>query len=155
VYRYLRSRTSTAADAEELTSRTFLNALAHLDSYRGGRRGSGDPFGAWLMAIAHNLLANWYRERGRRPPTAPLDDALAVPTEGPDPQSSVEMSEQVRRVRGAVRALAPDRQELLALKYVQGLTNADIARRMGRSEGAVKALHHRTLRQLQEVLGEP
>jgi RNA polymerase sigma-70 factor (ECF subfamily) len=61
----------------------------------------------------------------------------------------------VQRVRGAVRALASDRQELLALKYVEGLTNADIGRRMGRSEGAVKALHHRTLRQLQEALGEP
>lgn len=155
VYRYLLSRTNGPADAEELTSRTFLNALAHLDSYRGGRRGNVDPFGSWLMSIAHNLLANWYRERGRRPPTASLDDALAVPTESPDPQSTLEMSEQVQRVRGAVRALAADRQELLALKYVEGLTNADIGRRMGRSEGAVKALHHRTLRQLHDALGEP
>lgn len=107
------------------------------------------------MSIAHNLLANWYRDRGRRPPLAPLDDALTIPTESPDPQSSLEMTEQVRRVREAVRALAPDRQELLALKYVEGLTNAQIGDRMGRSEGAIKALHHRTLRQLQDTLGEP
>ncbi len=107
------------------------------------------------MSIAHNLLANWYRDRGRRPPTAPLDDALAVPTEGPDPQATLEMSEQVRRVREAVRALPADRQQLLALKYVEGLTNAAISDRMGRTEGAIKALHHRTLRQLQEALGEP
>lgn len=92
---------------------------------------------------------------GRRPPTAPLDDALTVPTEGPDPQSTLEMSEQVQRVRAAVRALAQDRQQLLALKYVEGLTNTQIGDRMGRSEGAIKALHHRTLRQLQETLGEP
>jgi RNA polymerase sigma-70 factor (ECF subfamily) len=155
VYRYLLSRTSRPADAEELTSRTFLNALSHLDSYRGSRRGSADPFGAWLMSIAHNLLANWYRDRGRRPPTAPLDDALTVPTDSPDPQSALEMNERVQRVRGAVRALAPDRQHLLALKYVEGLTNAEIGRQMGRTEGAIKALHHRTLRQLQETLGEP
>jgi RNA polymerase sigma-70 factor (ECF subfamily) len=107
------------------------------------------------MSIAHNLLVNWYRDRGRQPPIAPLDDALAVPTEGPDPQSTLEMSEQVQRVREAVRALAPDRQQLLALKYVQGLKNADIGRRMGRSEGAIKALHHRTLRQLHDALVEP
>ncbi|MBX7111247.1 MAG: sigma-70 family RNA polymerase sigma factor [Dehalococcoidia bacterium] len=155
VYRYLLSRTSRPAEAEELTSRTFLNALTHLEGYRGGRGGGADPFGSWLMSIAHNLLANWYRDRGRRPPTAPLDDALTIPTEGPDPQSTLEMSEQVRRVREAVRALAPDRQELLAFKYVEGLTNAQIGERMGRSEGAVKALHHRTLRQLQETLREP
>jgi len=155
VYRYLLSRTSSPPDAEELTSRTFLNALAHLDSFRGGQRRSADPFGAWLMSIAHNLLANWYRSRGRQPPTAPLDDALAIPAEVADPQSTLEMNEQIQRVREAVRGLAPDRQQLLALKYVQGLTNAQIGRQMGRSEGAIKALHHRTLRQLHEALREP
>ncbi len=150
VYRYLLSRTSRPSDAEELTSRTFLNALAHLDGYRGG----GANFGSWLMSIAHNLLANWYRERGRRPPTASLDDALEVPAETPGPESSLETSEQIQRVRTAVRTLTPDRQRLLALKYVEGLTNAEIGRRMGRTEGAVKVLHHRTLRQLQTALGE-
>lgn len=154
MYRYLLSRTSRPAEAEELTSRTFLNALTHLEGFRGGRGGGADAFGSWLMSIAHNLLVNWYRDRGRRPPLAPLDVALTVPTEGPDPQSSLELSEQVRLVREAVRALAPDRQELLALKYVEGLTNAQIGDQMGRSEGAIKALHHRTLRQLQETLRE-
>ncbi|MGE0228407.1 MAG: RNA polymerase sigma factor [Dehalococcoidia bacterium] len=160
VYRYLLSRTSRPAEAEELTSRTFLNALARLDTYRGGRgarsgQAGTDPFGSWLMSIAHNLLVNWYRDRGRRPPIAPLDDALTVPTEGPDPQSTLEMGEEVQRVREAVRALPTDRQRLLALKYVEGLTNAQIGDRMGRSEGAIKALHHRTLRQLEEALREP
>lgn len=151
VYRYLLSRTSRPVDAEELTSRTFLNALSHLDGYRGG----GANFAAWLMSIAHNLLANWYRDRGRRPPLTTLADALEVPANTPGPEASLETGEQIRRVREAIRALAPDRQQLLALKYVEGHTNAEIGHRMGRTEGAVKALHHRTLRQLQETLGEP
>lgn len=138
-------------DAEELTSRTFLNALSSLDTYRGG----GANFGSWLMSIAHNLLANWYRAKGRRPSTATLDDALAVPADTPGPESSLEMSEQIRRVREAVRSLPADRQHLLALKYVEGCTNAEIGRRMGRTEGAIKALHHRTLGQLHDALGEP
>ncbi len=150
VYRYLLSRTSSPADAEELTSRTFLNALAHLDQYHG--RGKG--FGAWLMSIAHNLLANWYRDRGRRPPTADLDAALTVPTDTPGPESSLETNELIQRVRQAVSTLAEDRQRLIALKYVDGLPNAEIGRMMGRTEGAVKALHHRTLRELQRRLGE-
>ena len=149
VYRYLLSRTGSVSDAEELTSRTFANALAHLGSYRG--RGK---FESWLMAIAHNLLANWYRDRGRRPPTAPLDEALSVPAETPGPESSLEAQEETRRVRKAAAALAPDRQQLITLKYVDGLTNAEIGQIMGRSEGAIKALHHRTLRQLQEALRE-
>jgi RNA polymerase sigma-70 factor (ECF subfamily) len=107
------------------------------------------------MSIAHNLLANWYRERGRRPTTAPLDDALEVPANTPGPDSTLELNERIQRVRGAVRALSEDRQQLLALKYVEGCTNAEIGRRMGRTEGAVKALHHRTLLQLHDALGEP
>ena len=148
VYRYLRARTPAHADAEELAARTFANALANLGGYRG--RGS---FRAWLTAIAHNLLANWYRDRGRRPPTAPLEEAFGVASDAPGPETAFELREEARRVRAAAAALAPDRQELIALKYVDGLTNAEIGRRMGRSEGAIKALHHRTLRQLERALG--
>ena len=148
VYRYLLARTPSPADAEELTSRTFVNAFTNLGRYRG--RGS---FQAWLMAIAHNLLANWYRDRGRRPPTAPLDEAMSIASDVPGPDSELEMQELTHRIRAATAELAPDRRELIALKYVDGLTNAEIGRRMGRSEGAIKALHHRTLRQLEQVLG--
>ena len=148
VFRYLLSRTPSPADAEELTSRTFVNAFTNLGRFRG--RGS---FEAWLMAIAHNLLANWYRDRGRRPPTAPLDEALGIASELPGPESELELQELRGRIREATAELAPDRRQLIALKYVDGLTNAEIGRRMGRTEGAIKALHHRTLRQLEKVLG--
>ena len=148
VHRYLLARTPSAADAEELTSRAFLNAFTNLGSFRG--RGS---FESWLMTIAHNLLANWYRDRGRRPPPAPLDAAMSIASDVPGPDSELEMQELATRIREATAELAPDRRQLIALKYVDGLTNAEIGRRMGRSEGAIKALHHRTLRQLQKVLG--
>lgn len=151
VYRYLLARTGRRQDAEELTSRVFTRAFAGLDGYRGG----GKAFAGWVLTIAHNLLANWYRERGRRPPTATLEAALGVPDHVPGPESTLERREDIRRVRRAIEPLAPDRQQLLALKYARGLSNAEIGRIMGRTEGAVKALHHRTLRQLQEALREP
>ena len=147
VYRYLLSRSSSVSDAEELTSRTFANALANLGDYRGHGK-----FESWLMAIAHNLLANWFRDRGRHPPTAPLDEALGVPSDTPGPESNLETRETARRVHEATAELAPNRQQLITLKYVDGLTNAEIGRIMGRSESAVKALHHRTLRQLERTL---
>ena len=106
------------------------------------------------MTIAHNLLVNWYRDRGRRPPTAPLDEALEIPADTPGPESSLEANELTRHVRDAIERLAPDRQQLIALKYVGGLSNAEIGRIMGRTEGAVKSLHHRTLRQLHGALSE-
>jgi RNA polymerase sigma-70 factor, ECF subfamily len=150
VYRYLLSRTSNPAEAEELTSRTFLNALARLDQYRG----RGAAFSSWLMQIAHNLLVNWYRDRGRRPPTAALDIAEQAPSDLPGPEASLEQNERISAVRRAVSSLPPERQQLIALKYVDGRTNAEIGRIMGRTEGAVKALHHRTLRELQELLAD-
>lgn len=147
IYRYLLHRTSSPAEAEELTSRTFVQALAGLDQYRG--RGE---FGAWLMGIAHHLLLNWYRAKGRRPSTEGLDAALEVPSDIPGPAESLERNETITRVRAAVSALAPERQRLIALKYVDGRSNAEVADIMGRTEGAVKALHHRTLRELQRLL---
>ena len=106
------------------------------------------------MTIAHNLLVNWYRDRGRRPASASLEEALALPSDLPSPEFNLERSERVREIREAIGQLAPERQQLITLKYVDGLTNAEIGRIMGRSEGAVKALHHRTLRQLQSALPE-
>jgi RNA polymerase sigma-70 factor, ECF subfamily len=148
VYRYLLARTSDPAEAEELTSHTFLNALARLEQYRG--RGAGFP--SWVMSIAHNLLVNWYRDRGRRPPTEARDAALEVPAAGPGPDAGLEQNEIIATVRQAVSALPADRQQLIAFKYVDGRANAEIGRIMGRSEGAIKALHHRTLRELQRIL---
>ena len=150
VYRYLLSRTSDPAEAEELTSRTFLNALTRLHQFRGG----GARFQSWVMSIAHNLLLNWYRDRGRRPPIEALDAAVDVPASIPGPEASLEANERILTVRRAISALPSDRQRLIALKYVDGLTNAETGRMMGRSEGAIKALHHRTLRELQERLAE-
>ncbi|HJM75007.1 MAG TPA: sigma-70 family RNA polymerase sigma factor [Dehalococcoidia bacterium] len=150
VYRYLLSRTSNPSDSEELTSRTFLNAFANLDQYEG--RGKG--FLSWLMSIAHNLLANWYRDRGRRPPTASLDAAVDVAADLPAPESSLERNELTQQVRAAVQQLAADRQQLISLKYVDGLSNAEIGRIMERTEGAIKSLHHRTLQQLHGALAD-
>ena len=150
VYGYLRARVNANAEAEDLAARTFANAFTHLDQYRA--RGGG--FGAWLMAIAHNLLVNWYRDRGRQPPSASLDEALAVPSELPGPETYLEQNDRMRSIRAAIARLTEDQQRLIALKYVDRLTNAEIGRMMGRSEGAVKALHHRTLRKLQALLAD-
>ena len=150
VYRYLLSRTSDPSEAEELTSRTFLNALTRLQQFRG----RGAKFQSWVMSIAHNLLLNWYRERGRRPPIEGIEAAATVPASTPGPEASLVENERIDVVRRAISLLPPERQELITLKYVDGRTNAEIGRMMGRSEGAIKALHHRTLRELQERLAE-
>ncbi len=147
IYQYVFYRTGSRYDAEDLTAKTFYKALANLDRYHH----RGLPFSAWLYRIAHNLVANWHRDRQRRK-TIPLDSLALAGKERDATEHLIESSERVEVLREAIRGLAPDRQELLILKYVTGLSNREIGRVMGRSEGAVKALYHRTLLALRKDL---
>lgn len=146
IYRYLYYRTGNHQDAEDLTARTFYRALEHLPRYQE----RGLPFTAWLYRIAHNIVVNWQRDRRRRPVVA-LDRVVTSAAES-DPQGMLEEEEERERLMRAFQALAPDRQELLILKFVEGMSNAQIGAIMGRSEGAIKSLYHRTLLELKKNL---
>lgn len=151
IYNYIFYRTGDAREAEDLTARVFYRALAHMEEYR--QRGA--PFAAWLYRIAHNLVANWHRDRSRRHDIR-LDDMIAVPerVESNDPEHRVQQDEETRRLLGAMGTLPAERQQLLILKFVDGMSNAEIAQVMGRSEGAIKSLYHRTLIALRDQLEE-
>ncbi|MFQ5879563.1 MAG: RNA polymerase sigma factor [Dehalococcoidia bacterium] len=143
IYSYIYQRTSSTVEAEELTAAVFLRALSHLDSYQP----QGQSFGTWLFTIAHNLLVNWYRDRERRGPLA-----LREVNGAEDMAAALATAEDVVTVQRAVASLPEERQQLIFLKYVEGLSNAEIGRVMGRSEGAVKSLLHRTLRALRKEI---
>jgi RNA polymerase sigma-70 factor (ECF subfamily) len=104
-----------------------------------------------LFRIAHNLVANWHRDSGRHR-AAPIDDLVELPAESEGPHDRAEADEERTELHRAVRRLQPDRQQLLILKFVEQLSNEEIATIMGRSEGAIKALLHRTVRSLREDL---
>jgi len=147
IYRYLYYRTGNREDAEDLTARTFYRALRRMSHYVD----RGAPFSAWLYRIAHNVVVNWLRDRSRRPVVA-LDAVVVAGGEREDPHTAAEAAEERARLLRAVRQLPPDRQELLILKFVEGMSNAEIGLVMGRSEGAIKSLYHRTLVALREEL---
>ncbi len=148
IYRYLYYRTGNREDAEDLTARTFYRALRHLPRYVD----RGLPFAAWLYRIAHNVAANWLRDRRRRPQVGL--DAVATVHVREDPHDLLEAKEERETLLRLVRRLPPDRQELLILKFVEGMSNAEIGAVMGKSEGAVKALYHRTLVSLREAFAQ-
>src|SRR5438093_4770244 len=131
IYNYVYYRTGVVADAEDLTARTFFQAMSNLHRYQV----QGVPFSAWLFRIAHNLVANWHRDTGRRRATT-LDGLGDVVSESAGPDDSAEAAEERRELRVAVRGLQADRQQLLILKFVEQLSNEEIATVMGRSEGA-------------------
>ncbi|MBI4302593.1 MAG: sigma-70 family RNA polymerase sigma factor [Chloroflexi bacterium] len=144
IYNYIYYRTYSSTDAEDLTEKVFFQALNHLPSYRW----RGVPFGAWLLTIAHNVVANWHRDRARHK-TVPLNGDVHFENESAFPTESAEELIQVRR---AIASLSPERQHLILLKFGEGMSNAEIGRIMGRSEGAIKGLLHRVLKSLRQTL---
>ena len=147
IYSYIYYRIGQKSEAEDLTERVFVQALENLPRYEF----RGAPFSAWLFRIAHNLVANWHRDSARHP-QSPLEEASDRATDRDDPPSDALDAEEQRELRTAVARLPIDRQMLLQMKFVDERSNADIAVQMGRTEGAVKALLHRTLVALRQEL---
>jgi len=147
IYNYIYYRTGNHHDAEDLTARVFERALRHIPKFKD----KGVPFSAWLYRIAHNLVANWHRDRSRRP-VVPLDDRFISKGGRNHPESEAVSQEEQRTLLAAVHLLPPDRQQLLILKFVQRFSNAEIGQIMGRTEGAIKSLYHRTLNSLRDEL---
>jgi len=147
VYAYIYYRTGNAQDAEDLMARVFHRALVHIQSYVE----RGVPFQAWLYRIAHNLVANWHRDRNRRK-VVPLDEFVAAGLKAEAPEATTEAQDEQNRLVEAIRQLPDERQQLLILKFVDRLSNQEIGEIMDRSEGAIKSLYHRTLLALRETL---
>ncbi len=147
IYNYIFYRTGNPHEAEDLTSRVFYRALHHINTYSN----RGVPFSAWLYRIAHNLVANWHRDNSRRK-EVPLEDYIQLPQKTLQPEASVVDNQELENLLRTIRRLPADRQQLLILKFVEGLSNAEVAIIMRRSEGAIKSLYHRTLLSLREEI---
>jgi RNA polymerase sigma-70 factor, ECF subfamily len=148
VYSYAYYRVGNHHDAEDLTEQTFLQAYRHYE--RALRESDGRPLRPWLIRIAHNLAANYYRDRSRRPQTA-LEDAgtLSAPH---TTEALVEDREDLNRILESVQQLPDDRREAVIMRFALGMDNREIARALGRTDGATKVLIHRALRQLEELV---
>jgi RNA polymerase sigma-70 factor (ECF subfamily) len=144
IYTYLYYRTGNNADAEDLTSKVFQKAFIHLPGYEN----QGLPFSAWLYRIAHNIVANWYRDQGRRKVVG-LDEAMNRSAEE-DPGKSAEKAAEHEALLRLIRSLPDEKQQVIILKFAEGYSNAQIGQILGRTEGAVKSLYHRTLLMLRE-----
>jgi RNA polymerase sigma-70 factor, ECF subfamily len=150
VYSYAYYRVGNHHDAEDLTEQTFLQAYRHFE--RAQRESNGRPLRPWLIRIAHNLAANYYRDRSRRPQTQ-LEDA-AIVSAPHDTEELVEGRQELKDVLQGVANLPDDRREALIMRFALGMDNREIARALDRSEGATKVLIHRAIKQLEQGLRE-
>ena len=148
VYSYAYYRVGNHHDAEDLTEQTFLQAYRHFE--RALAESQGRPLRPWLIRIVHNLAANYFRDRSRRPQTN-IDDAGPI-SERHGTDELVEGREELRNVLEGVAELPEDRKSALIMRFALDMDNREIARALGRSEGATKVLIHRAIRQLEESL---
>ncbi len=144
VYRYLLVRVGNVADAEDLTSQTFLVAMENLHKYRGER-----PFLAWLFGIARHKVADKYRQQK---PEIDLEAAGDLADTQETPDTIVSQKLQIEAVAQKLQTLSPDRAEVISLRLFGGLDIPEIARLMQKQEPAVRMLLHRGLQDLQTRL---
>ncbi|MFD7551533.1 ECF subfamily RNA polymerase sigma factor, BldN family [Streptomyces sp. NPDC059578] len=147
VYRYIYYRVGSKATAEDLTSETFLRALRRIGTFTW----QGRDFGAWLVTIARNLVADHFKSSRFRleVTTGEMLDANEVER---SPEDSVLEALSNAALLEAVRRLNPQQQECVTLRFLQGLSVAETARVMGKNEGAIKTLQYRAVRTLARLL---
>jgi RNA polymerase sigma-70 factor (ECF subfamily) len=145
IYRYIVLKIGDRTEAEDMTQQVFLNVLKSISSFKF----KGMPFTSWLYRIAHNQVVDYLRKKSRRT-TVPLDESM--PAFDGDPENIIERKVAIEELSIAARKLTPAQQEVIALRFTSDLSVAEVARTMGKSEGAVKALQHSAMVALRKVL---
>jgi RNA polymerase sigma-70 factor (ECF subfamily) len=146
IYNYIYYRVSDGVMAEDLCADVFVKALEAIDSYTF----QGIPFSAWLYRIAGNLVIDHYRRQPTQPETSLEDTRPLVEEEGPG--HSLERHFDHQELRRALHGLTSDQQQVVLLKFVDGLSNSEVAQILGKTEGAVKSLQHRALASLDRLM---
>ena len=146
IYRYAYRLTGNQAAAQDIVSGTFHRLLEALKNDRGPKQ----HLSAWLYRVAHNLAVDEYR-RQPDPAPVPLDRAPDIAVSGGQ-EESVLNKETARLVRGALYLLTPLQRQVIALRFLEGLTTELTGHVVERSVGAVKAIQHRALRSLRRIL---
>jgi RNA polymerase sigma-70 factor (ECF subfamily) len=147
IYRYVYYRVGDANDAEDLTEQVFLKAWKSLSRYK--RR--GNPFTSWLYRIAHNAVVDHYR---RQKPTVSMPSSEKVDRESkqPTPLEQVIEAEEAAALATAVTQLSEEQQQVIILRFVEGLKHTEVARIINRREGACRMIQHRALTALNQLL---
>ena len=145
IYRYVTLKIGDRIEAEDLTQQVFVKALKSISSFKW----KGAPFSAWLYRIAHNQVVDYLRKK-KRYATAPLDES--VKGSDIDPQLAAERKLEIERLLSATKQLTDAQQEVISLRFTSELSIAEVAKIMGKSEGAVKALQHSAIVALRKAL---
>ena len=148
IYSYLHVTVGNRHDAEDLTTQTFLKMLESIGRFRW----QAAPFSAWLFRIAHNLAMDHFRSRRRWQP----EEDVPEPPGSEEPSAELEAMQSIGRqsMLELIDKLSPEQQQVLTLKFVFNFPNADVAKILDKTEGAIKSLQHRALASLQKQINQ-
>jgi RNA polymerase sigma-70 factor, ECF subfamily len=148
IYSYLHVSVGNRHDAEDLTTQTFLRMLEKIGSFKW----QSAPFSAWLFRIAHNLAMDHFRARRRWQP----EEEVPEPPGEEEPSAELEAMQTIGResMLKLIDRLSPEQQQVLTLKFVFNLPNAEVAAILDKTEGAIKSLQHRALVSLQKQIAQ-
>jgi RNA polymerase sigma-70 factor (ECF subfamily) len=146
IYSYLHRTVGNRHDAEDLTTQTFVKMLESIGRFRW----QSAPFSAWLFRIAHNLSMDHFRARRRWQPV----EEVPEPHDSEEPTAELEAMQSIGRqsMLDLIDKLSPEQQQVLTLKFVFNFPNADVAKILDKTEGAIKSLQHRALASLQKQI---
>ncbi len=148
IYRFVYFRVEDQQTAEDITSQVFLKAWNNLDRFSFNRT----PYLAWLYTIAHNAVIDHYRTRKV---TTALDDVqLSQQDHSEAVENEIDLSAEMKVIKEALQTLTDDQQKVLTLKFIEGMSNNEIALHLGKREGAIRALQMRGLQALAKQLEE-
>jgi len=145
IYRYVVLRIGNKTEAEDLAQQVFLNALRSISSFKW----KGIPFSAWLFRISHNLVVDHLRKKTKHS-TDSLDKSEVASNS--NPQLEVERKLDIERLLLAARRLTGAQREVISLRFTSDLPIIEVAKIMGKSQGAIKALQHSAIVALRKTL---
>ena len=146
IYSYFYYRVPDPADVQDLTHDVFLRMVEAIRSFDPTR----GAFRTWLFGIAHHRLVDYRRRQALRHHQA-LSETLANPHDVPAAQAEGTLTRE--RLRRALGRLTEDQRQVIILKFIEGLSNTEVAQILGKTEGAINALQYRALQTLRQVLG--
>ncbi|KKU94549.1 MAG: RNA polymerase sigma-70 factor, ECF subfamily [Candidatus Jorgensenbacteria bacterium GW2011_GWA1_48_13] len=146
IYRFILLKVGTRVDAEDICHQVFLSAWQNIGNYRE----KGFPFSSWLYKIARNAVVDHWRTNKVNVNIELVSENLL--SDLPDIGEKIDKKLELKLIWGALRLLDEDHQNLLIMKFVDELSNKEIAGILGKSEGAVRVIQHRALKQIKKIL---
>ncbi len=147
IFRYIYYKLGDFNEAQDLTGHTFLRAFENIDAYEIREV----AFSSWLYRIAHNLVVDYYRKESKRE-NVPIEEEEQTATGGWNPAETVMADLDSERLYEALQELTHNQREVVILKFIDNLSNSEVAEIMGVSVGAVKSTQKRGLLMLNKML---